>query len=102
MTYELALELKNAGFPQKDTIKGWRLHKQGTPKDGSYENYHHISCPTLSELIEACGEDFTSLHSPKFANPTWIANGKYDPYIQGEGSTHEEAVARLWLSLKRG
>lgn len=55
MTYDLAKQLKDAGFPQTKT--------DGTLKNGHYIAEGREPCfdPTLSELIEACGDDFYSL-----------------------------------------
>lgn len=99
MKYELAKRLKDAGFPQKQC---------------SFLNCRHgmdvdVPCcynPTLSELIEACGENFirldmlTNSHPHKWQalagnNGGLGAEGKYTGY----GSTPEIAVAELWLAL---
>ena len=54
MNYELAKELKDAGFPQ-DYSQGVLAHfvfeADDITSDSAYE-------PTLSELIEACGDRF--------------------------------------------
>lgn len=88
MNYELAKKLKEAGFP-KQLTKGLYF-----PND--------VYLPTLSELIEACGEGFHNLEKFKIK---WMANGcKYpdenNTYLV-EGSTPEEAVANLWLVLNK-
>lgn len=87
--YQLALELKNAGFPQK---------KHSVNYNGDLLTY-----PSLEELIEACGNDFILL-SKSITGPGehWIAvGGKWDSKTQHErrGETPKEAVARLWLTL---
>jgi hypothetical protein len=46
-SYQLAKRLKDAGFPQSELLRAQR--KAG---------YDYVSMPTLSTLIEACGEDF--------------------------------------------
>lgn len=55
--------------------------------------------PTLSELIEAFGEHFSCVH--RLPDGSWRASliDEEDKYICGEGSTPDEAVARLWLAL---
>lgn len=79
MNYELALKLKEAGFPVK-----WYVDNSG------------YDLPTLSELIEECGEGFKfSLH--RFIEG-WFADTKGH---EGKGSTPEEAVANLWLELNK-
>jgi hypothetical protein len=54
MHYELAKELKDAGFPQKH-----HYDEQGRRND--FCEPEVVSNPTLEELIEACGEDFGNL-----------------------------------------
>lgn len=128
MTYELAKELKNAGFPQdKGLIKaeeskqtyGWftcegrgDAYIDGELVEGfgafreelwqPYDLYQEaIYAPTLSELIESCGGWFHEL--VKRDDETWYAGTKLDDnrprYGTGSGSTPEVAVARLWLAL---
>ena len=98
MEYELVKQLKEAGFPLK-LSKNW---------DGEYLQfrYNHGDMylyPTLSELIEACGNEFPSLS--RYQN-VWICNdAEYDFGSDGEitrGNTPEEAVAKLWLELQNG
>lgn len=94
MNYELALELKNAGFPQ---TKEWGLIGGGKwlPPQNLMEYVNPVTAgayaPTLSELIEACGAQFESLHS----GTNWFCNDT----LLYEGPTPEEAVARLYLAL---
>lgn len=115
MTYDLAKQLKDAGFPQKgNNIRGYIEVANDPPYCiSSYE--HAIKTlslsqwqgellayiPTLSELIEACGDrelEFwvRSDHARVRTNdihdddgtPTWF-----------EGSTPKEAVAKLFIAL---
>lgn len=85
MTYELAKQLKDAGFPQKGMI---------TPEDMAYS-------PTLSELIEACGEKFEMLSRFNGCKPEfqWEATGLLEGVEMGKSP--EEAVAKLWLELTK-
>lgn len=121
MTYELAKELKDAGFPQPDASY------QGTYKyfpvgftdreflDFTDEQKKSMSfyIPTLSELIEACGNIFlwkfekewcAGYHDPEDNRGEWD-NCYIDlSFVKGKigyGSTPEEAVARLWLALNK-
>ncbi len=114
MDYELAKELKDEGFPQKSgnhlsDAKNCKAHgcMKGLPL-----SCHTAYLPTLSELIEACGEEFDSLDAPVWdleKNPTWEASAMYDPhslelpeiFYEERGKTPEEAVARLWLALNK-
>jgi len=101
MNYELAKKLKDMGFKQEDFGVGERhYHKQG---DVCYE-------PTLSELIEACGEEHPRFSEPFFLEfaykGRWEAgysSGGNDRLIvlEASGSTPEEAVARLWIELNK-
>lgn len=103
MDYELAKQLKDAGFaqngsgiflPHQDTVHGdsVNLMEAGVEKWPVY-------VPTLSELIEACGEEFGGISRSKKGG--WIAYGitaaSMDDAV--DGSTPEVAVGRLWLAL---
>ena len=106
MNYELAKKLKEAGYPFRE-IKGgmclpegqdyFDFNPSGNPKIGA----QHFYCPTLSELIEACGDKFYGLH--KMVNGEWLAF-MYDiedstRQVECKGNTAEEAVSNLWLEL---
>jgi len=96
MDYELAKELKDAGFPQVFHPKG------GMEFDGYLDEDYEtgslgVATPTLEELIEACGEEFGSLYQSHFG---WIADkGLHE--LEQHGETPSEAVARLWLALNK-
>lgn len=94
MEKELALELKRKGYPQD-------VHKHG----GEYfynqvpEPNERYIMPTLSELIEVCGEDFQCLTR---GIDKWMASfisDETNEYTVLSGATPEEAVARLWLAI---
>lgn len=96
MEYELAKQLKDAGFPQVPQHKGFvNLHNA----DDS------VTVPTLEELIEACGEDFVELRywweqrvGQTATHKEWRAGARIlMNYCVGKTPT--EAVARLWLAL---
>ena len=100
MNYELALELKNAGFDQE--LLG--RYDATTFKDGTL-------VPTLSELIEACGDEFGYLKRTYFGADEkkivlWTAESVsfrgFDTLKSYYNcSTPEEAVARLYISLNK-
>ena len=97
MNYELAKKLKDAGFP---------LYSPDLFSAGVWEiDTKAFHVPTLSELIEACGENFASLgNCRKEGKRFWLAEywnnpGMQAPGLRIEGNTPEEAVANLWLQL---
>ena len=59
-------------------------------KDGYY-------CPSLSDLIEACGNSFARLFIEK---DIWTAESK-DAEKYAVAHSAEEAVAELWLTLRK-
>lgn len=83
MTYELAKQLKDAGY------KGY-LHFEG---DGTVTH-------DLSELIEACGDKISGIEKSIEGN-SWFAYPYPFSFPAHQGSTPEEAVAKLWLELKK-
>lgn len=131
LSYELAKQLKENGFPQKEsyrwdedthpeaTIEELRYLNEGRVR---YEGYYcpaltneevhtdedDVYIPTLSELIEACGDDFGTLHhihKPKIwtaVSRLFSRNGTklLDGY-EGKGDNPETAVANLWLKLNK-
>ena len=102
MNYELAKKLKDAGFLQNGNGMWYMDSKKYTPKLPTLFNSNKSAyIPTLSELIEACGEKIESLERE---DSNWLAwsNGNFESSLESEphfGSTPEEAVAKLWLAL---
>jgi hypothetical protein len=95
ITYELALQLKNAGFPS-----------------GLFSTKENVYFPTLSELIEVCEKDddeFILIQKDKWVAGYFVEDYGEDSegnrsdysYIknQSEGATPEEAVANLYLQI---
>lgn len=126
MNYELAKQLKEAGFPQKDYIRSvcphnntylYSLMDGHTPLHLCEEKSVYI--PTLEELIEACGDNFSGLNHKDTWNPPldypekWRAYGWSNPIqkppankgmefsLSGYGQTPEEAVANLYIELNK-
>ena len=89
MDYELALKLKNAGFPMPNRV---RFDPLGMV---DLKGKDEVWIPTLEELIEACGKDLFSL---TFTGETYSAGGAR---IIISGETPSEAVADLWLELNK-
>lgn len=109
MNYELCKKLKDTGFLQENSfdertsfINNRSVEWYG---DELKDEFEPCKIPTLSELIEACGDDFEELRYNKedkiwFANSWHFGYGGFDEIADGtEGKTPEEAVAKLWLKL---
>lgn len=115
MPYELAKELRDAGFPQRtdqqvnmflgdkyyvdfdgdiETMSGYNLN---TSKSIGVEQAYYK--PLLSELIEECSDGFKGLHRLRIVG----LDGAIRFYTTGSidlFATPEEAIAKLWLKLK--
>jgi hypothetical protein len=114
LSYELAKELKDAGFPQN--LDG-NKQMNGQSLRWHFSDAPHPACddcvysPTLSELIEACGDRFFGLRVHTKYGGWWKSDTKgfaaraFEPDNRDElketgwGTTRDEAVARLWLAL---
>lgn len=91
MNHELALKLKEAGFPQ-------------VQPHSSENDYTDCTKPTLSELIEACGNSFgqfVKCSDGWVAENNWRGSNKTVTIRQIAGLNPEEAVANLWLELNK-
>lgn len=118
MEYDLAKQLKEAGFPQvAEWSRGywdWPSRLEEVDGEGCFPDFkwnpdhaekykdNYIYFPTLSELVDECGKDFVGLirHDD---NSGWTAfkhgDSLWDKDRHSEGTTHLEAAARLWLAL---
>lgn len=124
MDYNLAKQLKDAGFPQNKSdfyyaTINWVSQEFGESKEcepylrygsGGWVDTFLTATPTLSELIEACGDGFKGLFPPRETNGGWLAvetvgqidkDGTFMFWSFWAGQTPEEAVAKLWLSLNK-
>jgi hypothetical protein len=108
MTYDLAKQLKDAGFPQDEKDHtGQHWIDEICSYDHPTGDKNECLIPTLSELIEACGKRFRSLGyidiSEEWTALAFISavinDDKYSHMKQGKGKIPEEAVAKLWLAL---
>lgn len=105
--YELAKQLKDAGFKQMGN--GGSLMDKTCPHQGVKHNGGRCLAysPTLEELIEACGERFGNLAREEYYNDgslkhvRWVAYSDESSRDTGFGSSPEEAVANLWLELNK-
>ena len=104
MNYELAKQLKDAGFPFRTSL--FASINDNTPLDFNGTPYN---VPTLSELIEACGKyvlvgeidkEWIAFYSEDgFKSPVGL--DAIDTFLvrSEHGTTPEEAVANLYLAL---
>lgn len=104
MTYELAKQLKDAGFPQEMVC----YHGEDTLCDCAEVfmsgKQTEVYLPTLEELIEACGEGFQSLTREGMQSYSAFSKDyiSHEASTNGcEGKTPSEAVAKLWLELNK-
>ncbi len=115
LDYETCRKLKEAGFPQGSPLS---RHAHILNDGGFCENERcdfllrtqYVKTPSLSELIEACGKDII-LHGPDtsdvgegcWRSPTkhWSVYKDFFTNLHGIGSSPEEAVANLYLELKK-
>lgn len=112
LTYETAKQLKDAGFPQdlkhrheKGQFSADISRIEGPIKPGDSYRVHPedlVYIPTLSELVESCGDEFRSLRKEGdiyYAVPLsaeLLRGGKSQ-----RGLSPEEAIANLWLELNK-
>lgn len=102
ISYELAKELKEAGFPQKLHDKNVVMLNSSGEVEMKLPDICLIANPTLSELIESFPNkehnEFYML-SKNHNREGWFATNGWG--ISTEGSSPEEAVAKLWLELNK-
>ena len=94
MDYNLALQLKEAGFPQGEHTELSIPRLQIEEVKDSY-----VKLPTLEEVIEELGELETLLKAdnPPFASEHWIAVSKKNERALGE--TPLLAVCNLYIAI---
>ena len=103
MKYELAKQLKDAGFPLReyDPNLPFKIGKDIVCTYFKIGRKEYLE-PSLSELIEACGDRFDALIKDSEVRGDWVAtaeNGDADNLVSQTSSTPSEAVAKLWLTL---
>jgi len=123
ITYEFALEIKEAGFSQKLGDGAWFYNLQSTPEKVDKEtiklkrsvrgieflqNENQINewdllvkIPTLDEAIEACREEVKDHVISIMIYPDHVSVGVAGLEKPIVGKTPKEAVLRLWLELKK-
>jgi len=93
MDYELAVQLRDAGFSQSG--EGRRI---GAPAAFVWRARDLVYVPSLEELIAGCGDQFGEVAR--------LSDGSYEAVACGGkprqiGKSPTEAIARLWLALNR-
>ena len=101
MEYKLAKELKDAGFPIGLTFNGSFLDSEGKKVKDRVPSDTDVYIPTLSELIEACGEEFRALKWFKNDKSWGAFTYERETELLGSGRTPEEAVSRLYIALNK-
>lgn len=115
LDYSLCVKLKEAGFehgksgncygvhlnPLSGKVEIWEECNEFNT-DIDYDSFVYI--PTLSELIEACGDGFYAMdRRVNDGEIEWRCNPDDHPTMGGPadsyGKTPEEAVCRLWICL---
>lgn len=107
MNYELAKKLKDVGFSQ-ESEKGDKYYfgsdgrvgfnGEGCYGGDSWMQEDDVKCPSLAELIKACGLPF-DLSCRNNAEKWYAFNIGKGFRGSATGDSPEEATARLWLSL---
>lgn len=122
INYDLAKQLRDAGFPFQEIHNEFTLGKRLLDNKFAFGDGFFYYEPTLEELIEACGQIVLYQHPKRntwdeFFNGLWVAGtptqrptNDYlcatDDFVDFQirqsalGKTPEEAVARLYLALK--
>lgn len=103
LTYETAKKLKDAGFPQRVGITTMIWKGENWTSAASINEAIDLTTvlvqPTLSELIEECGDDFEALQKRVFKNKSdWVATSHV---LYAVGDFPKEAVANLYLALNK-
>lgn len=92
MDYELAKQLKDAGFPVVEKANRLPEHTYLT------KNLEYAYAPTLEELIEAVDKCCRGSFQLIKVGGVWFAR-KDIQATEISNPTPEEAVAKLWLAL---
>lgn len=111
MNYELTKQLKDAGFPQEAVPErgsfyalpvGYYTHMLEEWRKDLIQPEIPCRIPTLEEIIEACGDKFSSLLNE---HGSWrvygIKVGFSGLQITTKGATPTEAMANFYIALNK-
>lgn len=99
MNYSLVKQLRDAGFPKY--WKGFDMHDPAVLEKDWMLMYEYCYSPSLTELIQACGDKFHQLGYFSSEN-LWGASAQNNTGLDLFGhQTPEEAVSKLWLELNK-
>lgn len=109
LTYELCKKLEEAGFKvnrdRMDYFVSYYKNENGEQYNGPIREVYNwdssisrVIIPTLSELIHTCGDGFMGIR--RYKDKLFCAV-RSDGHIMEDYPTPEEAVASLWLDLKK-
>ena len=102
ISYKLAKELKDAGFPQVFPQNDEMEIHDAVAISRIREKYDKgVYFPVLSELIEACGDELGGIKRKRGGGWEAIPNDWTGGIRLQTGSTPEEAVARLYIALNK-
>lgn len=107
ISYQIAKELQFAGFKEKNSL---RADSKYMLEDGTYIHQtilrdwipaEAVYAPNLTELIDACGENFGMLvrHYLGVSYAAFSETGHGANRKWSIGKTAEDATAELWLEL---
>lgn len=96
INYKLAKELKEAGFPQEGKGFTTETINREVPQEQIDGRVYY---PTLSELMDECGDRSWQLVKNKKLFAMAIINEEDDIILGDYSKTKEEAAVKLWLKL---
>jgi hypothetical protein len=109
MKYELAKQLKDAGFPQMCGVQ-WGMQRVPALREISAID-PSLSVPSIDELMQECGEPIqiimikaNNIYPEKNEPKTFLlyeAKKLDGSNKSGTGFSAQEAVATLWLELNK-
>jgi len=101
MNYKLAKQLKDAGFEQhgeNDASDYFDrdFEEEYKHSDDKANRKYWVYCPSLEELINACGDEFNKLIK---VEKNWTAESMEESWATDK--TPSESVAKLYIKLNK-